>query len=200
MKLEVKTFVGPDVAPYRDDLARLRIRVFRDFPYLYEGAMDYEAHYLQRYLDCSECIFVLVFDGEMVVGASTALPMEYEVGEFTAPFVREGYEIGKIFYFGESVLLPEYRGQGLGHRFFDEREAFARELGRFNLTTFCAVERPEDHPLKPVDYRPHDVFWGKRGYAKHPELATTFEWQDVDQPVETAHPMVFWTREIQAIG
>lgn len=197
MSVAIKTFAGPDVAPYRDALAKLRITVFRDFPYLYEGTMAYEAGYLQRYLDCPECLFVLVFDGDEVVGASTALPMEYECEEFTTPFEREGFEIKEVFYFGESVLLPQYRGQGVGHRFFDEREKFARELGRFKLTTFCAVERPKDHPLKPDDYRPHDAFWGKRGYVKHPELKTTFDWRDVDQAEETAHPMVFWTRPLE---
>lgn len=198
MSVEVKAFSGCDVAPYRDDLARLRITVFRDFPYLYEGKMDYEARYLQRYLDCPECLFVLVFDGEQVVGASTALPMEAECEEFTAPFVQNGYDISEVFYFGESVLLPAYRGQGIGHRFFDEREAFARQLGRFKLATFCAVERPADHPLRPEAYRPHDVFWSKRGYVKRPEIATVFEWRDVDQAEETAHPMVFWTRLLSA--
>ncbi len=196
MSAVVKAFTGPDVAPYRDALAHLRITVFHEYPYLYEGAMEYEAHYLQRYLNCPECLFVMVFDGEKVVGASTGLPMEYECGEFTAPFIREGYDIAKVFYFGESVLLSEYRGQGIGHCFFDEREGFACKQGRFDLTTFCVVERPVDHPLKPADYRSHDAFWGKRGYVKRPELATTFDWRDVDQPAETSHPMVFWTRSL----
>lgn len=196
MSVTVKTFTGPSMAQYKDDLARLRITVFRDFPYLYEGTMAYEASYLQRYVDCPECLFVLVFDGEKVVGASTALPMDYEAGEFKKPFIDNGFDVREVFYFGESVLLPAYRGQGIGHRFFDEREAFARSFGRFQLTTFCAVERPTDHPLRPADYRPHDVFWSKRGYVKRPELATTFDWQDVDQPAETAHPMVFWTRAL----
>lgn len=196
MSVDVKVFTGPEVAPYRDALARLRITVFREFPYLYEGTMDYEAKYIQRYLDCLECVFVLVFDGEEVVGASTALPMEYECEEFTTPFEREGYDVKQVFYFGESVLLPDYRGQGLGHRFFDEREAYARSLERFDQTTFCAVERPADHPLTPKYYRPHNVFWGKRGYVKHPELKTTFHWKDIDQDQETEHPMVFWLRPL----
>ncbi|MGE9296588.1 MAG: GNAT family N-acetyltransferase, partial [Puniceicoccales bacterium] len=82
MPTEIKTFTGPEVARYRDALARLRITVFRDFPYLYEGTLDYERGYLQTYLDCPECLFVLVFDGDEVVGASTALPMSAEVDDF----------------------------------------------------------------------------------------------------------------------
>ncbi|GHB89636.1 GNAT family N-acetyltransferase [Cerasicoccus arenae] len=196
MAVEIKTVVGPRALEYRDSLAELRISVFRDFPYLYEGTLDYERSYLQRYLDCPECVFVLVFDGSNVVGASTALPMNFELTEFTTPFAKAGYDISEVFYFGESVLLSKYRGQGIGHRFFDERESFAHQLGRFKLTAFCAVERPADHPLRPQDYRPHNVFWSKRGYVKRPNLATTFDWKDIDLPAETAHPMVFWTRSL----
>jgi len=33
---------GPALLPYIPELARLRIEVFRDFPYLYDGSLDYE--------------------------------------------------------------------------------------------------------------------------------------------------------------
>jgi len=33
---------GVDLIPYIADLARLRIQVFRDFPYLYDGDLGYE--------------------------------------------------------------------------------------------------------------------------------------------------------------
>ena len=72
-----------------------------------------------------------------------------ETPSFQKPFIERGFALGQVFYFGESVLLPAYRGQGLGHRFFDEREDYARRLGRFNTTAFCAVERAEDDPRRP---------------------------------------------------
>ncbi|MEO0794986.1 MAG: GNAT family N-acetyltransferase [Verrucomicrobiota bacterium] len=197
MAVEVKTMVGPEVVDYRDALARLRIAIFRDFPYLYDGTFEYEREYLQTYLDCPECLFVLVFDGDAVVGASTALPIENETAEFAQPFQQAGYDIRKVFYFGESVLKPAYRGQGLGHRFFDEREQYARTLGRFDLTTFCAVERPTDHAKRPQDYTPLDGFWEKRGYTKRSELTTTFDWKEVGEDEESPKPMTFWTRPLE---
>ena len=36
-----------DPAPYLEDVAHLRIAVFREFPYLYDGDPGYEARYLQ---------------------------------------------------------------------------------------------------------------------------------------------------------
>ena len=98
------------------------------------------------------------------------------------------------FYFGESILLPAYRGYGLGHRFFDQREAHARSFGTFTHTCFCAVQRPESHPAKPAGYRPLDEFWLKRGYKPVPGLQSTFSWPDVGESVATEKPMQYWSR------
>ena len=43
--------IGAAIAPHVPDLARLRIEVFREFPYLYDGAEDYERKYLQTYIN-----------------------------------------------------------------------------------------------------------------------------------------------------
>ena len=94
------------------------------------------------------------------------------------------------------MLLPAYRGRGLGHAFFDHREAQARALGGFTHSTFCAVVRPPDHPLRPRDYVPLDAFWHKRGYAKADGMMAHFAWKDIDQAAETAKPMQFWMKAL----
>jgi GNAT superfamily N-acetyltransferase len=139
--LNVQTFTGNAVGPYLDAVAELRIAVFRDWPYLYDGTRDYEKKYLATYARSPESLFVLALEGERVIGASTGIPLIDETAAFQQPFIERGIALADVFYFGESVLLKEYRGRGLGHRFFDEREAYARRLGRFTLTAFCAVER-----------------------------------------------------------
>lgn len=194
--IRIETFYGEAITPYIADLARLRITVFRDFPYLYEGSEGYEATYLSTYAKAEESLFVLAFDGNTVVGASTGMPMADETDEVKAPFLSAGLNSDRIFYFGESVLLDRYRGHGLGVRFFLEREAFAKRLRRFNACAFCAVERPADHPRRPKDYQPLNAFWAKRGYTHHPELATTFSWKDLDEPQESPKPMSFWMKTI----
>ena len=47
-----------------EDVARLRITVFRDYPYLYDGNAKYEAEYLAVYAKSPRSIFVLALDGE----------------------------------------------------------------------------------------------------------------------------------------
>ncbi|MBP1851787.1 GNAT family N-acetyltransferase [Rhizobium halophytocola] len=193
--LAIRSFAGRDARAYFDDLARLRIAVFHDFPYLYDGDSDYERRYMEAYARSQGSIFVLAFDGDTVIGASTGTPMTAETDEVQDPFLAAGYDPATFFYFGESVLLPAYRGHGLGHRFFDLREAQAQRLG-LAYCTFCAVERPLDHPRRPAGYRPLDDFWRKRGYTHHPELRTTFSWRDLDEPTESPKPLSFWIRKI----
>ena len=196
MSIEIKRFAGEDTRPYLEDLARLRIEVFREFPYLYEGSAEYEGDYLRTYTDVADSVIVVVFDGPRVVGVSTGLPMSAETDDIKRPFIDNGYDPREIFYFGESVLERAYRGRRLGVRFFSEREAHARSLGRFALTTFCAVQRAEDHPRRPPGYVPLDQFWIRRGYQKHPELNTTFSWQDLDESSPSPKQMVFWIKHI----
>lgn len=175
------------------DLARLRIGVFRAFPYLYDGTPESEEAYLRTYLDTGDAVVILARDGDAVVGASTAIPLAQETAQVRAPFETSELGVSDVLYLGESVLLPEYRGRGLGHAFFDGREAHARRLG-LGVTAFCAVQRPENHPARPANYRPLNAFWAARGYVERPDLNTTMEWQDVGETAETPKPMRFWLR------
>lgn len=198
--LTIKRITGRDgdLESYLEDLAQLRIKVFRAFPYLYDGSIDYEMSYLETYTACPESIVVLVMDGEQVVGATTGLPLDAETAEFQKPFIDAGHDASRIFYCAESVLLPEYRGRGVYPKFFEEREGHARSIGRFDTCAFCCVERPQNHPLRPADYVPLDNIWSRFGYTKHPELRTSYSWKDVDETQESEKPMVFWLKALRS--
>jgi GNAT superfamily N-acetyltransferase len=187
--------LGPSaLEPWIDALGILRIRVFREFPYLYDGSLDYERSYLRIYQQAEHSRVFLVTDAAAtVVGATTCLPLAAEGEEFKAPFLLEGMAVEDIFYFGESLLLPEWRGRGLGKEFFNRREAHARRLG-FKTTAFCAVDRPENHPARPPDHRPLDDFWKSRGYVKQPRLRAEFNWKELGEATESPKSLTFWTR------
>src|SRR5690606_6621356 len=123
MAIRIERFRGAAVRPHLEALAGLRIAVFREWPYLYQGDLDYEAGYLAAYAKSAGSVFVLAFDGDQVVGAATGIPMADETEAFLKPVRERGIAPERMFYFGESVLLPAYRGQGIGNRFFDGREA-----------------------------------------------------------------------------
>ncbi|ARE39271.1 Histone acetyltransferase HPA2 and related acetyltransferase [Rhodovulum sp. P5] len=195
MSLQFRALTGPDLTAALDDLAALRIRVFRDWPYLYDGDHAYERRYMESYRDNDRAILVAAFDGDRLVGAATGTPMADHADDFAAAFEGQDHALGDIFYCAESVLLPEFRGQGAGHTFFDLREAHARKLGH-RYSAFCGVVRPDDHPLRPAGYRPLDPFWRKRGYEPLPGAVAWFTWKDVDQPNTTRHPLQFWIKDL----
>jgi GNAT superfamily N-acetyltransferase len=194
--LKLERWSGQALNQFIPDLARLRIDVFREWPYLYDGDLAYEERYLKTYIEAPNSVIVLAFDNDNVVGASTGIPLISETEEVQAPFLKAGYDPNTIFYCGESVLMPEYRGQGAGVAFFDQREAHARDIGGFNYSCFCGVQRPVDHPRRPADYIPLDNFWRKRGYEKHDELNTTFSWKELDETEESPKPMTFWMKAL----
>jgi len=190
------TLRGARITPYLDDVARLRIAVFGDWPYLYEGDAAYEREYLAAYAASPDSVFVLARDGDTVVGASTGLPLADDAPAFQRPFVDAGHDPAEVFYFGESVLLPAFRGLGLGHGFFDAREAHARALGRSTTTAFCAVDRAASDHRRPEDHRNNDAFWHKRGYAPQPALRLRLHWNEVGQG-NVEHALTFWTRRLE---
>jgi GNAT superfamily N-acetyltransferase len=194
MNLQFQTFEGAAIRTVFEPLAQLRITVFRDFPYLYEGSLEYEQEYLMTYANSDQALLFAVFEGGKMVGATTCIPLTDETEDVQEPFLAAGIPLSYVFYFGESILLPEYRGMGLGRRFFDVREAHAASFGDYRLTCFCAVDRPLDHPLRPSDYRPLDEFWSKRGYIKTPGLSTQFSWPDLGESNATPKTMIYWTR------
>lgn len=193
--LDVRALTGESLGAALDDVARLRIAVFRDWPYLYDGDLEYERRYLATYRDSAAAIVVGAFDGTRLVGAATGTPMEDHADDFAAPFAGTGMALEDIFYCAESILLPEYRGQGAGHRFFDLREDHARSLGR-RYSAFCSVLRPDDHPLRPANARTNDAFWLGRGYRPLEGVVARFRWKDVGQDAQTEKPLQFWCRTL----
>ena len=196
MTVDVRSLIDPEERRAAiPALYDLRIRIFRGWPYLYEGTADYEADYLAEFFREPGAVLVVAKDGDAIVGAATASPMAVQKPEFQEPLRRHGLDVARIFYFGESDLLPAFQGKGIGHRFFDAREAAARAAGAVQ-TSFCAVIRPEDHPMRPEAPRDLHPFWRARGYAPVEGLTGTLAWQDLGNDFETAHLMQFWMRDL----
>ncbi|MCZ4258863.1 GNAT family N-acetyltransferase [Sulfitobacter sp. G21635-S1] len=195
MGLRITPLTGAALARALPEVARLRIAVFAEWPYLYDGDLAYEERYLQSYRDSDRAIVVGAFDGERLVGASTGMPLTDHADDFAAAFAPSGINLSEVFYCAESVLLPGYRGQGIGHRFFDARERHARTQG-FSRCCFCAVIRPEDHPARPTGYRPLDAFWRGRGYQPLDGVVAAFHWKDQGESKETPKPLQFWIRDL----
>lgn len=194
-ELTVRCVQGSELRHYIDDLAKLRIAIFQEYPYLYHGKIAYEIEYLKTYINSKESIMVLAFDQAAVVGASTAIPLEFETQEVQKPFREYEFPMQKIFYLGESVLLPQYRGHKIYRQFFQQREAAARKYGS-RITAFCAVERALNDPRRPPHFQDLTQVWQHFGYTKNLKLKTYFEWQEIGEVEKSAKPMIFWLKTL----
>lgn len=195
-EFEFQCLHGQAITPFIDELGALRIAVFREFPYLYEGTLAYERPYLERYAASERSLIVTMRKNGQLVGATTCLPLVDEMDDFRRPFEEQGLPLEDYFYFGESIILPPCRGQGAGSRFFQFREEHAASFDNISVTTFCAVERPGDHPEKPPGYRPLHDFWNRLGYRKEPGLQCILPWKELHSDHEVPHTLTFWTKPV----
>lgn len=197
MSLTFRTERGAGFSSILDELGELRIRVFREWPYLYEGNLDYERTYLKTYLQSPTSFGFFAFDGDKLVGATTAMELQDELLAFQQPFIQQSFDVNKVVYFGESILLPEYRGKGLGKRFMQERLSYARSFGDKEFAAFCAVARPSDHPLRPASYKPLDQFWLASGFTPCEDMVASFKWKDLDKKHDDQKILQFWLQPLK---
>lgn len=195
--LNYRVHTGEEIRDILSEVARLRIIVFREWPYLYDGDAEYEEQYLAGYSASDTSLVVTARHEGRIVGAATGLRMDHADSDYSNAFALAGLPADQTFYMAESVLLPEYRGQGAGHSFFALRERHALSQG-LRRAVFCAVIRPEDHPRRPPGARSLEPFWRGRGYQPLPCVIAHFSWKDLDEDSESPKPLQFWSRDLEA--
>ncbi|WOI53730.1 GNAT family N-acetyltransferase [Parvularcula sp. LCG005] len=177
------------------DLSALRVQVFAEWPYLYEGSAAQEEKYLHGFAQATDAVLVTASISDRIVGAATGCAFTEHTDARKADLSHAPFAPTKTFYCAESVLLPDWRGHGVGHAFFDAREDHAKACG-YHSSVFCAVERPSDHPLKPAGARALAPFWEGRGYRRLDGVTTTMDWRDRGDLAETVKTLTFWGRHL----
>jgi len=191
--LTTTLLTGAAIVERLDDLASLRLEIFREYPYLYQGRREDERTYLSTYAEAPDACIILADDGAKAVGAATGMPLIDEDPSLLTAFQDSPYPLDGIYYVGELLLLPPYRHQGLGHELLTQIEEHIRGLGRYHAWTCAVVERPDDHPLRPSAYRPISRFLDRTGFERLADTTTTLTWTEIDG-VKRAHTMQFWIK------
>ncbi|HEY2811395.1 MAG TPA: hypothetical protein VGJ00_08420 [Rhabdochlamydiaceae bacterium] len=195
--IKVISFTEQNIADLIPEIAKLRIEVFPEYPFLYIGDYEYEKRYLKKFLTMKNAIVVCAFDNDVLIGISTGYPFIYEAQNLQELFRSAHRNPEEYFCFGESVLRKTYRGLGIGKQFFDHREVHVQKLNRYKHICFYTVLRPLHDPKRPPDYRALSPFWNSRGFVEHPELIGTVSYQEIGETDETPKKMVFWIKDLQ---
>ncbi len=193
--IRMAALAGHEAKKYFEEIARIRITLFREYPYLYEGSQEYEREYLETYFRSANAVVLLVFDNDKVVGFSNSIPLAEESAELKAPFERQGLNLNDYLYIGEVMLYPEYRGQGFMRKFLEFHEDKARKEG-YKYTVLMTVERPDDHSLRPSDYKSLDSMWRHFGYERLSAMRIHLAWTQVDTKREMENRLAIWQKQI----
>jgi GNAT superfamily N-acetyltransferase len=185
---------GSEIKNYIDNLGHFRIKIFKEYPYLYEGDMQYEREYLSRYSKSQKSIVILTQDRQGLVGVCTGIPLEDENTEFIKPF--QASDIKEIFYIGEVMVRADSREKGLGTNLLATMLDFIKPP-KFKTVCLYTVDRGTNHPLRPPKYKSPESLWNRFGFSKDPAKIVYFRWKDIGDATNTEKPMNVWIKNLQ---
>lgn len=195
MTISMSLLTGAAINDGIDDIATLRLNIFREYPYLYEGCRNDEINYLRTYVEASDSCVILVYDSGTIAGAITGMPLCHEGAQMREAFAGTAVSVDELYYIGEILLYPAYRNKSLGLKLFEQMESHIRSLGPYNRIVCATVERPDNHPLRPANFTPITKFLARTGFRILPAITTHFTWCETDG-IERNHSMQFWFKEL----
>ena len=200
MAVSIQILKGAEIRPYVHVLAEMRMREFYNFPYLYVGNTEEEIQFSAGYPNEKDSILLLVFDDDRPVGLCSGIPfsstMEF-IQEMKQHAHIQGVDLEEAYYLGEIIIEKEHRKMGTvfkaGKQFFDEVQKM-----RYKRIAGITAIRPEDHPLRPQDYRDTDKIWPRMGFQKTSAiLSFDYSTRQADGSIRSQeNPMALWVKKI----
>lgn len=193
----LKRLNNQEAKNYCNDIARIRLTLFKEYPYLYDGTLEIEQDYLENvYFKSPRATIILVFDEQEVVGFSSSIPLTEEMDEVKLPFINQGVHLDEYLYIGEVMLNPAYRSKGILKKFAEIHESKARELC-CKYMLFATVDRDENHTYKPADYKNIEPICKHFGFKKVPNLIMTCSWMRIDTQKNEDNILHFWQKSLK---
>lgn len=205
-EINIKIFVGEEVIPYIRTIAEMRIRIFKEYPYLYMGNLEYEEKYLQSYSLNAKAMLAVAYSNEKVVGISTGIPLLSEseiINVCENSLKQQDKDPSKYYYYGEILIEHNYRGLGISSKLYKAQDALASSWG-FKHTSILTVHRSDNHPLRPQNYKDSNCIWEHLGFFKNlPPLTIRYNWPTIQADgsiVDDSNLMEFWERPLHALS
>lgn len=184
--LSIEVIKGKNIAQYAKYIASLRLMMFKEFPYLYDGTLEQEEKYLSFYSDSPDGTLILAKQDDCIVGLLTGMPVNKIcelIPDFKKILTENKRNTQPAYYYGEALVLPAYRGQGILTKMFQEEDNAIKKMG-YNIAYGITAIREKDDSRRPVNYRDTDTLWTHLGLIKT-NMAFGGEWPTVTKSGET---------------
>lgn len=201
LSISVEIVVGSDIQKYIDYVSALRISTFKDYPYLYKGSLNYEKKYIENYILDNKATLAFAKVNNKIAGISTGIPLASNseiVKDIQVIFHKNNIDISRYYYYGETIVLPAYRRQGLTTMLYQKQNELVRNWG-FKYTTILTVMREDDDPLKPKGYQKPDEIWKHLGFYKN-GLVCAHNWPTIQKSgevIEAYNKLELWVKNLE---
>ena len=195
-QMEIIALRGEEILPFLNEVAELRIKIFREWPYLYEGDFETEKNYLKVYANAEDSILVLAKDQDRIVGIAMGLPINESMEQVQRIFCEKQIPTDNCYYFADVILLKEYRKNKIGLKMIKDFESALTSLEDYEWIYFCEIAREKNDPRIPLNYKSLDSFWDSLGYPIVPNWKTYMGWLDIGSDEKASHLMRFRRKQI----
>ncbi|MBI3896768.1 MAG: hypothetical protein HY308_00560 [Gammaproteobacteria bacterium] len=125
---EYRILIGKEAADQIDFVSAMRIKHFREYPYLYDATLDpeYEKKYIHELAQNPHAMVVLAYANSKPIAISTSLPLASDADilhGLEPEFKRQGYNnLSEFYYWSEAIIEPEFRGYPILPRLYERFE------------------------------------------------------------------------------
>lgn len=195
--MKIVVIEGQDLSPFLEKIAALRVSVFHEYPYLYEGTIEFEINkVLPMYLRSVNSIFVIALKEDQVVGAATGIPLTDMEAMYQQPFKENNISMKGIFCLGDLMVVKKMRGKGIGSKMYKIFEEHVRKKNVYKKIALYEIQRDKKDPKQQKNYHSLDNFWKSYGFVKHPEIHFQIPWKEVGDDKEKVHHLIFWLKDL----
>lgn len=195
--IRVETFQGHQITPYIHKIVQLCDKMYREYPYFYNGDNEGYQSYLESYAQSKDAIISLAFEGEKAVGIAAGIPMSKTRNLYQQTLLEHGYNLHTLFYLGEFGLKAEYQGQGIEETLYRNIENYVNKDGHFSAICFWEIDDSLNSRQKQLGYLLKDDFWKRLGFVRRPELNFLIFWTNINETQESAHSAVYWMKNMR---
>lgn len=189
--IEVKILKSNEAGPYLDQIIKLQTSNFEQFPYLYSSSKEGDLYYISPYLKSSNSTFMLLLYQKELVGLSLSIPLPESFQDIKELFTENKLDINQYLYVGTITLSEKIRNWYLVYDVMKTHYKTATNLGLSYLTALT-VDRPDDHPMRPLNYRSPDKLWQRFGWHKYSSLKLQSNWIQTDTNQEESNTLSIW--------